>query len=96
MFRYLFDTPTGAFTNPPPLSLTFDASGNPVDVAQLKNSGRTYHVAVIGFGGTLPTGFSGRFQFEGKVMATSEGISFTSDNGVRLYDSGNLQYVVFW
>ena len=29
MFRYLFDTPTGAFTNPPPLSLTFDASGNP-------------------------------------------------------------------
>ncbi|GEM_PF-3375495 len=74
----------------------FDASGNPVDVAQLKNSGRTYHVAVIGFGGTLPTGFSGRFQFEGKVMATSEGISFTSDNGVRLYDSGNLQYVVFW
>lgn len=74
----------------------FDASGNPVDVAELKNSGRTYHVAVIGFGGTLPTGFSGRFQFEGKVMATSEGISFTSDNGVRLYDSGNLQYVVFW
>ena len=74
----------------------FDASGNPVDVSELKNSGRTYHVAVIGFGGTLPTGFSGRFQFEGKVMATSEGISFTSDNGVRLYDSANLQYVVFW
>ena len=29
VFRYLFDTPTGAFTNPPLLSITFDASGNP-------------------------------------------------------------------
>ena len=29
-FRNLFDTPTGAFTNPPLLSISFDASGNPV------------------------------------------------------------------
>ena len=27
--RYLFDVPTGAFTNPPLLSISFDASGNP-------------------------------------------------------------------
>ena len=30
VFRYLFDVPTGAFTNPPLLSISFDASGNPV------------------------------------------------------------------
>ena len=30
VFRYAFDKPTGAFTNPPLLSISFDASGNPV------------------------------------------------------------------
>ena len=30
VFRYLFDVPTGAITNPPLLSISFDASGNPV------------------------------------------------------------------
>ena len=30
VFRYLFDIPTGAITNPPLLSISFDASGNPV------------------------------------------------------------------
>ncbi len=30
VFRYIFDVPTGAITNPPLLSISFDASGNPV------------------------------------------------------------------
>ena len=30
VFRYFFDIPTGAITNPPLLSISFDASGNPV------------------------------------------------------------------
>ena len=30
VFRYLFDTPTGAITNPPLLSISFGAFGNPV------------------------------------------------------------------
>ncbi len=30
VFRYAFGVPTGAITNPPLLSITFDASGNPV------------------------------------------------------------------
>ena len=30
VFRYAFDNPSGAFTNPPLLSISFDASGNPV------------------------------------------------------------------
>ena len=30
VFRYLFDVPTGAFTNPPLLSISFDASDSPV------------------------------------------------------------------
>ena len=30
VFRYLFDVPTGAFTNPPLLAISIDASGNPV------------------------------------------------------------------
>ncbi len=29
VFRNLFDVPIGAFTTPPLLSITFDASGNP-------------------------------------------------------------------
>ena len=30
VFRYVFDKPTGAFENPPLLSISFDADGNPV------------------------------------------------------------------
>ena len=30
VFRYVFDVPEGAFTNPPLLSISFDASGRPV------------------------------------------------------------------
>ena len=30
VFRYAFDKPTGAFTDPPLLSISFDASGNPL------------------------------------------------------------------
>ena len=30
VFRYLFDVPTGPFTNPPILSISFDASGRPL------------------------------------------------------------------
>ncbi len=30
VFRYAFDKPTGAFTNPPLLDISFDASGNPL------------------------------------------------------------------
>ena len=30
VFRYAFDKPTGVFTNPPLISISFDASGNPV------------------------------------------------------------------
>ncbi len=30
VFRYAFDKPTGVFTNPPLLSISFDANGNPV------------------------------------------------------------------
>jgi hypothetical protein len=30
VFRYLFDVPTGPFTNPPLLSISFDASGRPL------------------------------------------------------------------
>ena len=33
VFRYLFDIPTGAITNPPLLSITFDASGRVVIAA---------------------------------------------------------------
>ena len=48
VFRYLFDVPTGAFTNPPLLSISFDASGNPVIHTPLLNPSATdFDISIV-------------------------------------------------
>ena len=49
MFRYLFDIPTGAITNPPLLSISFDASGNPViHTPPLNPSATDFDISILG------------------------------------------------
>ena len=48
VFRYLFDVPTGAFTNPPLLSISFDASGNPViHTPPLNPSATDFDISIV-------------------------------------------------
>jgi hypothetical protein len=71
-----------------------DTEGNAVDLNTVKTTNGLY-ACVIGFNGALPTGFSGKLQFEGEVAYTTEGIYLQSDNTVRVYDSDQLQYILF-
>ena len=48
VFRYLFDVPTGAFTNPPLLAISFDASGNPViHTPPLNPSAKGFDISIL-------------------------------------------------
>ena len=48
VFRYLFDVPTGAFTTPPLLSISFDASGNPViHTPPLNPSATDFDISIV-------------------------------------------------
>jgi hypothetical protein len=71
-----------------------DTDGNAVDLNTVKTTTGLY-ACVMNFGGSLPTGFSGKLQFEGAVEYTTADIYIQSDNAVRVYDSENLQYILF-
>lgn len=71
-----------------------DTDGNEVDLNTVKTTTGLY-ACVIGLDGALPTGFSGKLQFEGAVQYTTADIYIQSDNAVRVYDSENLQYILF-
>lgn len=71
-----------------------DTDGNTVDINTVKTTTGLY-ACVLGFNGALPTGFSGKLQFEGAVAYTTADIYIQSDNAVRVYDSENLQYILF-
>lgn len=71
-----------------------DTDGNAVDLNTVKTTTGLY-ACVLGFNGALPTGFSGKLQFEGAVAYTTADIYIQSDNAVRVYDSENLQYILF-
>lgn len=71
-----------------------DTDGNTVDINTVKTTTGLY-ACVLGFNGTLPTGFSGKLQFEGAVAYTTADIYIQSDNTVRVYDSEKLQYILF-
>ena len=47
VFRYAFDKPFGAFTNPPLLSITFDASGNPVVLTPPLVNGEGFDLSIL-------------------------------------------------
>ncbi len=71
-----------------------DTEGNAVDLDTVKTTTGLY-ACVLGFNGALPTGFSGKLQFQGAVAYTTADIYIQSDNAVRVYDSENLQYILF-
>lgn len=71
-----------------------DTDGNAVDINAVKTTAGLY-ACVLGVGGTLPTGFSGKLEFEGEVAYTTSGIYIQGDNSVRVYDSEELQYILF-
>ncbi len=71
-----------------------DTDGNAVDTNTVNTTSGLY-ACVINFGGAMPTGFSGKIQFEGEVVYTTEGIYIQSENAVHLYDSDGLQYILF-
>lgn len=71
-----------------------DVDGNSVDLNTVKTTTGLY-ACVLNFGGALPTGFSGKLQFEGAIAYTTADIYIQSDNAVRVYDSEELQYILF-
>ncbi len=71
-----------------------DTDGNEVDLNTVNTTTGLY-ACVLGFNGALPTGFSGKIQFEGAVTYTSEGIYIQDENEVRVYESEELQYILF-
>lgn len=71
-----------------------NTDGEEVDLNTVNTTTGLY-ACVLGFNGALPTGFSGKLQFEGAITYTSEGIYIQSDNSVRVYDSEDLQYILF-
>ena len=72
-----------------------DSEGNEVSYSSIKEADSTLHMAIVDFGGPVPTGFTGKFVFEGAVKYVSSGISITDENAVRLYESDGLQYIIF-
>ena len=71
-----------------------DENGNSVDINTVKATSGLY-ACVLGFSGSLPAEFTGKFQFEGEVKYITEGIVIQGDNSVRVYDSDALQYILF-
>lgn len=73
-----------------------DTDGNTVDLSHLESSKKLY-VCVVGFNGSMPTGFSGNLQFEGAVVYRSAEVEYTKDNAnaVQVNDSEKLQYILF-
>lgn len=72
-----------------------DKDGVSKSISEIKAADPTLYVCVVGYGGNVPTGFSGRFVFEGAVVYTTEGAGITGDNSAKLYDSEGLQYIIF-
>ena len=60
IFRYAFDNPSGAITNPPLLSISFDASGNPVVLTPPLVNGEGFALSILAtdtLGGTNGTAY---------------------------------------
>lgn len=73
-----------------------DTEGNAVSSTKIKESCKDYYVCAVNFNGKLPDGVSGQFFFEGNVYYVSNGLKIEDKNSVKLYESSDVQYVIFY
>lgn len=72
-----------------------DTEGDAVSSSKLKENYGDYYILAVNYGGKLPDGVSGLFYFEGEVAFVSNGLKIEGENSARLYESTDIQYVVF-
>jgi len=73
-----------------------DTEGNAVSSTKIKDMCKDYYICAVNFGGKIPDGVSGQFFFEGNVYYVSSGLKVEGKNSVKLYESSDVQYVVFY
>ncbi len=72
-----------------------DSEGSAVSSTKLKENYGDYYILAVNYGGKLPDGVSGLFSFEGEIAFVSNGLKIEGENSARLYESTEIQYVVF-
>lgn len=73
-----------------------DTEGNAISSTKIKETCKDYYVCAVNFNGKLPDGVSGQFFFEGNVYYVSNGLKIEDKNSVKLYESSDVQYVIFY
>ena len=73
-----------------------DTEGNAISSTKIKEMCKDYYICAVNFGGKLPDGVSGQFFFEGNVYYVSSGLKIEDKNSVKLYESEDVQYVIFY
>ncbi|MBO4477117.1 MAG: hypothetical protein J5757_02185 [Lachnospiraceae bacterium] len=73
-----------------------DTEGNAISSTKIKEMCKDYYICAVNFGGKLPDGVSGQFFFEGNVYYVSSGLKIEDKNSVKLYESNDVQYVIFY
>ena len=73
-----------------------DTEGNAISSTKIKETCKDYYICAVNFNGKLPDGVSGQFFFEGNVYYVSTGLKIEDKNSVKLYESSDVQYVIFY